>query len=155
MCMYCTPGPTEELKVQMPSGGKSNEALCLTLPGNELDLSALLKDKKFRGRGNKEGALQAMRILEEDELGKLEEKQTKGSVKVHSYRQHCMANILGRMLIPACVLKLCLHTLLSRFTKHTCTLNLIRMRTEELKGATPNHQLNARNQSCFQVYLGH
>ena len=83
MCMYCTLGPTEELKVQMPSEGKSNEALCLTLPGNELDLSALLKDKKFRGRGNKEGALQAMRILEEDELGKLEEKQTKGSVKVH------------------------------------------------------------------------
>lgn len=74
---------TEELKVQMPSGGKSNEALCLTLPGSELNLSALLKDKKFRGRGNKEGALQAMRILEEDELGKLEEKQTKGSVKVH------------------------------------------------------------------------
>ena len=74
---------TEELKVQMPSGGKSNEALCFTLPGSELNLSALLKDKKFRGRGNKEGALQAMRILEEDERGKLEEKQTKGSVKVH------------------------------------------------------------------------
>ena len=83
MCMNCTLGPTEELKVQMPSGGKSNEGLCLTLPGNELDLSALLKDKKFRGRGNKEGALQVMRILEEDELGKLEEKQTKGSVEVH------------------------------------------------------------------------
>ena len=77
MCMCYTLGPTEESKVQMPS---SNEALCLTLPGNQLDLSALLKDKKFRGRGNKEGALQAMRILEEDELGKLEEKQTKGSV---------------------------------------------------------------------------
>ena len=83
MCMCCTLGPTEESKVQMPSGGKSNEALCLTLPGNQLDLSALLKDKKFRGRGNKEGALQAMRSLEEVELGKLEEKQTKGSVKVH------------------------------------------------------------------------
>ena len=44
-------------KVQMSSGGKSNEALCLTLPGNQLDLSALLKDKKFRGQGNKDGCL--------------------------------------------------------------------------------------------------
>ena len=79
---YCTSGPSEESKPQMPSGSKSNEAFCLTLPGNQLDLSALLKDKKFRHRGNKEGALQTMKILEEDKLGKLEEKQTKGSVKV-------------------------------------------------------------------------
>lgn len=47
----------------------------MTLPGNQLDLSALLKDKMFKVRGNKEGALQAMmRILEEDELGKLQKK---------------------------------------------------------------------------------
>ena len=71
MHMCCTLGPNEGSKVQMPSGSKSNEALCFTLPGNQLDLSALLKDKKFRVRRSKEGALQAMRILEEDELGKL------------------------------------------------------------------------------------
>ena len=75
----------------------------MTLPGNQLDPSALLKDKEFRGQGNKEGALQAMTIVEEGELGKLEEKQAKRSVKVH-IDKHCIANILGRMLIPACVL---------------------------------------------------
>lgn len=84
VCMCCTLGSTEESKLQMPLGGKSNEALCLTLPGNQLGLSALLKDKKFRGRGNKEGALQAMRILEEADEG-----ICKGVLK-----QYCMANIL-------------------------------------------------------------
>jgi len=29
-CMCCTLGSTEESKLQMPLGGKSNEALCLT-----------------------------------------------------------------------------------------------------------------------------
>ena len=41
--------------------------------------AVLLKEKKFRDRGNKEGALQA---LDEDGLGELEKKQTKGSVQV-------------------------------------------------------------------------
>lgn len=66
----------------MSGGSKSNEALCLTLPGAVLDLSALLKDKKFRNRGNREGALKAMKILQDEGLGKLEEKRTHGSVKV-------------------------------------------------------------------------
>ena len=96
--MSCTPGPSEELKGPIPCGGKSNEAFCLILPGNQLDLSALLKDKKFRHRGNKEGALQAMRILEEDGLGKLEEKQTKGSVKVHVYLQLSSLTLCTRKL---------------------------------------------------------
>lgn len=64
------------------TSGRSNESFCLTLPGIYLDLSVLLKDKKFRGRGNKEGALYAMRNLVKEGLGKLEEKQSKGSVKV-------------------------------------------------------------------------
>ena len=62
------------------SGG--SKALCLTVPGAVLDLSALLKDKKFRNRGNREGALKAMKILQDEGLGKLEEKRTHGSVKV-------------------------------------------------------------------------
>lgn len=66
----------------MPTGGKSTEGFCLTLPGKQLDVSMLLKEKKFRGKGNEEGALTAMRVLEEDGQGRLEEKQTKGSVKV-------------------------------------------------------------------------
>ena len=49
----------------------SNAKLCLLLPGNTLDLSTLLILKKFRCRGNKEGALAAMRLLKREGLGKL------------------------------------------------------------------------------------
>jgi hypothetical protein len=35
------------------------EAFCLTLPGKELHLLSLLHAKKFRNRGNKDGALTA------------------------------------------------------------------------------------------------
>lgn len=57
---------------------KNTEAFCLTLSGNPFDLSKLLNvQKKFRYQGGKGAALQAMK------MGKLEEKQAKGSVKVH------------------------------------------------------------------------
>ena len=46
-----------------------------------------------RGRGNKAGALQTMRILEEDEL---EEKQAKGSVKV------CIDNTVWQIFWVGC-----------------------------------------------------
>ena len=49
----------------------SNAAYCLLLPGIRLNLSNLLAAKKFRSRGNKDGAIAAMRKLEEDSLGKL------------------------------------------------------------------------------------
>ena len=49
----------------------NNAAYCLTLPGRSLDLSALLVAKKFRYRGNKEGAISALKLLERDDLGKL------------------------------------------------------------------------------------
>ena len=68
----------------MPVVGKSTvEGFCLTLPGKQLDLSVILKEKKFRHKGNKEGTLRAMRILE-DGLGRLDEKKlsNKSSVKV-------------------------------------------------------------------------
>jgi hypothetical protein len=54
----------------------SNAGYCLLLPGEVLDLSTLLSLKKFRGRGNKDGALEAMRLLQSDDLGKLEEKES-------------------------------------------------------------------------------
>lgn len=44
---------------------------CLQLPGKVLNLSALLAAKKFRSRGNKDGALAAFRELEKAGLGKL------------------------------------------------------------------------------------
>ena len=82
----------------MPVVGKLTvEGFCLTLPGKQLDLSVLLKEKKFRHKGNKEGALRAMRILEEDGLGRLDEKKlsNKSSVKVrtyiHVYKDHTIS----------------------------------------------------------------
>ena len=49
----------------------SIEAFCLLLPGRELHLPSLLMAKTFRNRGNKEGALAALRKLENDGLGTL------------------------------------------------------------------------------------
>lgn len=45
----------------------------LRLPGQRLYLTPLLKAKKFRKFGYKEGALSAFRELENSDLGKLEE----------------------------------------------------------------------------------
>ena len=47
----------------------STARFCLLLPGNTLYLSHLLALKKFRKRGNKEGALAAFYRLEEEGLG--------------------------------------------------------------------------------------
>ena len=49
----------------------SNATYCLLLPGPILNLSTLLVTKKFRARGNKEGALTAMKMLQDDKLGRL------------------------------------------------------------------------------------
>ena len=49
----------------------STASFCLLLPGKTLNLSNLLAQKKFRGRGNKDGALAAFRELEEAGLGTL------------------------------------------------------------------------------------
>ena len=46
-------------------------AYCLLLPGKVLNLSALLQAKKFRGKGNKEGAVAALEELHKAGLGKL------------------------------------------------------------------------------------
>ena len=45
-------------------------AFCLTLPGETLYLTPLLNGKKFRNRGNKDGAVRAFLQLEEEGLGK-------------------------------------------------------------------------------------
>lgn len=62
---------------------ESTEALILGLPGESLDVSYWVhKKRKFRHRGGIEGALQAMKHLQENGMGKLEQKRGKGSVKV-------------------------------------------------------------------------
>ena len=61
----------------------SNEAFVLTLLGKSLDVSQLVnKKKKFRSRGGRDGAMQAMQELERDDSGKLVLKKSKGSIKV-------------------------------------------------------------------------
>jgi phosphate-selective porin len=48
-----------------------NAATCLLLPGKTLHLNAVLSQRKFRDRGNKTGAVQGLKVLEEAGLGKL------------------------------------------------------------------------------------
>ena len=68
MDKYCTnyfAGNAEESKI------RRNAAFTLLLPGKVLHLSALIVSRKFRDRGNKAGALEAMNHLEDCGLGKL------------------------------------------------------------------------------------
>ena len=53
----------------------STAAFIILQPGKLLDLSALLKAKKYANQGNKERAVKAMRKLESDGLGKLVKKE--------------------------------------------------------------------------------
>lgn len=58
-------------------------AYVLLLPGKLLDISSLNSSHKFRGRGNKEGAVAAIKELEAAGLGVVkEERSTRGTSKV-------------------------------------------------------------------------
>ena len=46
---------------------------CAILPGKNLDLSAIIRAKKFKSRGNKPAALEAFKTLQEAGIGTLEE----------------------------------------------------------------------------------
>ena len=46
-------------------------AYCLLLPGKVLHISALLAAKRFRDRGNKDGAVRAIRVLQSAGLGEI------------------------------------------------------------------------------------
>ena len=60
-------------------------AYCL-LPGKTLHLSALLNAKRFRDKGNKEGAVRAFKLLQEAGLGKvIETKPSRGATMVCIY----------------------------------------------------------------------
>ena len=64
----------------------------ILLPGPRLNLSALLAAKKFRGRGNKEAALAAMRTLEDDGLGRLESQRAVEALQQYVY--HMLLEII-------------------------------------------------------------
>lgn len=62
-----------------------NAAYSLLLPGSILYLSALLVQTKFRGRGNKAGALAGWALLQEAGIAKVvEKKHGRGTDKVCS-----------------------------------------------------------------------
>ena len=64
---------------------EEEESMChhtLLLPGRNLYLTPLLEKKKFRGKGNKEGALLAFRTLQEDHIGDI---HTVPNSKVRAY----------------------------------------------------------------------
>ena len=50
---------------------------CLLLPGKKLHLSALLTAKKFRGKGNKDGAVAAFREIADAGLGMLSTEESR------------------------------------------------------------------------------
>lgn len=58
----------------------------LLLPGKQLDVSFLVNaKKKFRSRGGRDGALQAMKNLENSGIGTLVVKKSKESGKVCAF----------------------------------------------------------------------
>lgn len=59
---------TETTVVKTPI---SVETFCLNVPGKKLHLPSLLHAKKFRNRGNKDGALAAFKELEKNGFGTL------------------------------------------------------------------------------------
>ena len=69
-------------------GGKENPihgtaAFMLTLPGKVLDISALNSQHKFRDRGKKQGAVDAIEHLQEVGLGVVhKERATRGTAMV-------------------------------------------------------------------------
>lgn len=71
----CIPESTED----------STAGHCLKIKSKRLYLTTLLAKKKFRKRGNKEGAVSAFYKLEEEGLGKVMEiKGSKGTSEVSS-----------------------------------------------------------------------
>lgn len=62
----------DEIRASPAEASANNTAAyCLTLPGRKLYLTPLLAMKKFRKRGNKDGALTAFYQLQAEGLGKL------------------------------------------------------------------------------------
>ena len=73
----------------------SNAQLCLLQSGKILDLTTLLNLKKFRHKGNKPGALAAMRMLEREGLGKLIPKCARRGASTVSLYNHCNKLSIG------------------------------------------------------------
>lgn len=72
MCVSLLHVHAADVAGMKPVPEENNTAgFCLTLPGKRLYLTPLLAMKKFRKRGNKDGAIAAFYQLEEQGLGKV------------------------------------------------------------------------------------
>ena len=72
---------------------------CTSLPGSVMDLTALLNNKKFRGRGNKEGATRVFLLLQQDKLGRLEACRGRNSkVSISKYAFHFPESISSNVV---------------------------------------------------------
>ncbi len=68
---------------------------CLTLPGKTLYLTPLLALKKFRKKGNKDGAVKAFFRLQQEGLGRVLELQGgKGTNSVSTKCQHVIIRVV-------------------------------------------------------------
>uniref|UniRef100_A0A1X7U711 Uncharacterized protein n=1 Tax=Amphimedon queenslandica TaxID=400682 RepID=A0A1X7U711_AMPQE len=68
--------------------GKQNASFCLTLPGQKLYVNALLEQRKFRDKGNKDGAVRGLKMLQEAGLGKLiEVKAQRGTNLMYEFEK--------------------------------------------------------------------
>lgn len=86
----------------------------MTIPGRVLHLSALLNKKKFRKKGDKDGAVAGFRLLEKANLGKVEALNPKrGSLVPKMYWK--MYNIIICISIVFKFLKKMLQQLLRSF----------------------------------------
>ena len=66
------------------SEDKQVASFCLTIPGKMLHISTLLAKKFFRNRGNKDGAVRAIKMLEKGGLGTVyEDKPVSGTTVVN------------------------------------------------------------------------
>ena len=62
---------------------RQSAELSLTLPGNILNMSALVHQKKFRNTGNKTGATKGWKMLQDEGIGMIhEQKAIRGTDKV-------------------------------------------------------------------------
>ena len=71
--------------------GKEAAKIILTSPGDVLDLTKLNSARKFKGKGNKEGAIAAIYLLQDDHLGTVcREASNRGC----SHVSHEISNVL-------------------------------------------------------------
>ncbi len=72
---------------------KAVAMFCLILPDKVLHISALLAAKRFRDKGNKDGAVKAIKMLESAGLGTVRVQTAKGNI--YSKISNTMHEVFG------------------------------------------------------------